>query len=1043
MKKSFDHHPHDMFVELSELKQTPYGPEWRETARWVKYEEDVEGVQANRWGKPHVAFLNFHSLFSLRKGLDRGAVLLDLEEKDLQGIATRVVEHMVACDQVPADQKEAVINTLLLRHRHVAEDQFKIARRESKTALDADGNLTTVTTNLDSSSTGNLSNNLRSSFKRANIQKVFSSHSIRRHSSFDQSQLNRVQSNGSIRERLFSIAGKPEDLNTFNPETGEGTLVQESFQNTELMKKLPDGAEATTVLVGAVDFLKQPTIAFVRLSEGIMMDNLVEVPIPVRFLFVLLGPYHTDMDYHEVGRSISTLMSDKHFHEVAYRAHSRSQLLSAINEFLNASIVLPPAEWSNTDLIPVDQIRDKAKEMMRRKETIRQKRLESEPVTPPPTEPDAPRSTLRNPRKPPPRDPLKRVGKPFYGIIQDVKERAPFFISDFRDGLSGQVLSAAIFIFFASLSPAITFGGMYGAKTEQLIGVGETLLVTCINGCIMALFSCQPLLILGATGPLMIFDLALYSFAHSYGMEFLPMRCWISIWMTAFVVLISAFEGVTIVKHLTRFTEEIFSTLVCLIFIYGALEKLIGIFMENPLLSDYCYEDANHTEILQPKVEIVDEVVLGNASHANASDTLAYQTINGTLDAAVNLTNSTVANLTAAAGNDTDAIGDAENINATIINGTLFNGTNAAGDLVDFASQPQPNTALLSLILMIGTFIIAFKLKKFRNSKYLGRGVRRALGDFGVPISIVLMVLLDYFIEDTYTDKLTMPVGIQPSNPEMRGWIINPFGIFQPLPVWVIFACAPASLLLFILIFIEENICQLILSKPEKNMKKGSGFHWDLFLSCAVNVVSGFMGAPFMTPACVRTISHVSALTVVDTKVAPGEPPKIVGAHEQRLSAFVVSALVGLSIFLSTLLNLVPNSVLYGVFLYMGISATAGIQFLERMILFIVPVKHHPNMPFVKSVSTRKMHFFTLVQLTMIVVLWVVKQSPAALCFPFVLMILVPIRLYLLPYLWNPAELHALDGGAPPSDDKDEPDFYEQSHNLGTIIHDEDHTHSS
>ncbi|KAK4327255.1 hypothetical protein Pmani_002273 [Petrolisthes manimaculis] len=88
------------------------------------------------------------------------------------------------------------------------------------------------------------------------------------------------------------------------------------------MKKIPEGAEATAVLVGAVDFLKQPTIAF--------------VPIPVRFMFVLLGPFHGEMDYHEVGRSISTLMSDKGFHEVAYRAHTRGQLLSAINEFLNS-----------------------------------------------------------------------------------------------------------------------------------------------------------------------------------------------------------------------------------------------------------------------------------------------------------------------------------------------------------------------------------------------------------------------------------------------------------------------------------------------------------------------------------------------------------------------------------------------------------------------------------------------------------------------------------------------------------------------------------
>lgn len=32
----------------------------------------------------------------------------------------------------------------------------------------------------------------------------------------------------------------------------------------------------------------------------------------------------------------------------------------------------------------------------------------------------------------------------------------------------------------------------------------------------------------------------------------------------------------------------------------------------------------------------------------------------------------------------------------------------------------QPNTALLSLVLMIGTFFLAFFLRKLRNSRFLG-----------------------------------------------------------------------------------------------------------------------------------------------------------------------------------------------------------------------------------------------------------------------------------------------------------------------------------
>lgn len=58
------------------------------------------------------------------------------------------------------------------------------------------------------------------------------------------------------------------------------------------------------------------------------MPSITEVPIPVRFLFILLGPKTADLDYHEVGRSIATLMSNRHFHNIAYKADDRKELLS-------------------------------------------------------------------------------------------------------------------------------------------------------------------------------------------------------------------------------------------------------------------------------------------------------------------------------------------------------------------------------------------------------------------------------------------------------------------------------------------------------------------------------------------------------------------------------------------------------------------------------------------------------------------------------------------------------------------------------------------
>lgn len=59
-------------------------------------------------------------------------------------------------------------------------------------------------------------------------------------------------------------------------------------------------------------------------------------------------------------------------------------------------------------------------------------------------------------------DPLKRTKKPFGGLVNDIKRRLPFYASDFLDGLNGQCVAAAIFIYFAALSAAITFGGLMG-----------------------------------------------------------------------------------------------------------------------------------------------------------------------------------------------------------------------------------------------------------------------------------------------------------------------------------------------------------------------------------------------------------------------------------------------------------------------------------------------------------------------------------------------------------------------------------------------------
>lgn len=95
---------------------------------------------------------------------------------------------------------------------------------------------------------------------------------------------------------------------------------------------------------------------------------------------MLLGPKLPNIDYHEVGRSIATLMANQQFHNIAYRADSRKELLSAINEFLDDSIVLPPGDWERQALLPIEEIKAKSERIRQRKENALQKAREAQGI---------------------------------------------------------------------------------------------------------------------------------------------------------------------------------------------------------------------------------------------------------------------------------------------------------------------------------------------------------------------------------------------------------------------------------------------------------------------------------------------------------------------------------------------------------------------------------------------------------------------------------------------------------------------------------------
>ena len=64
------------------------------------------------------------------------------------------------------------------------------------------------------------------------------------------------------------------------------------------------------------------------------------------------------LDCHEVGRSFSTLMSNPKFHTVCYKVEERKELLNAINDFLDESVVLPPGDWESRNLLSMSEMHE-------------------------------------------------------------------------------------------------------------------------------------------------------------------------------------------------------------------------------------------------------------------------------------------------------------------------------------------------------------------------------------------------------------------------------------------------------------------------------------------------------------------------------------------------------------------------------------------------------------------------------------------------------------------------------------------------------------
>jgi HCO3- transporter family len=512
------------------------------------------------------------------------------------------------------------------------------------------------------------------------------------------------------------------------------------------------------------------------------------------------------------------------------------------------------------------------------------------------------------------------------GLMEDVKRKSPHYKTDFTDGLTLKSMSSIVFLFFACLAPAVAFGGLLGLATNGQMGTMETVGATAIGGVIYALFSAQPLTIIGTTGPLLAFLKVLYDACSANGIAFLPVYSWVGLWSSLFLFLSSFFSLSNVVEYFTKFTDDIFSTLISVIFIMEALKDLVGKF-----------------------------------------------------------------------------------------------------------SSPEVSgmQAFVTLSVALTTFLTAKTLSGLRRSPFLVRKLREVVSDFAPTIGVMAGVSAAAVATKRYSISLPMlSVPAILSTTSGRPWLVDIFAVSNKIKLLCIFPALMATVLLFM----DQNITVRLIMSKENKLKKGSGLHLDMFVVAIVTAVTSLLGMPWMVAATVRSLAHMRSLkqyTTVDSTIdglknsaaaaLVGVEPSVsvpatvemTGVQEQRLTGLMIHSLIGFSIiYLRPFLKKIPNAVLTGLFLFLGVSSITTTDLFDRFKLFFIDNRDKPSgFSWSKGIETGRVKLFTTIQLALLASMWWIKGTKLGVFFPVLIGALAPVRIALEKLnIFTKKELDLLDG---------------------------------
>jgi hypothetical protein len=476
------------------------------------------------------------------------------------------------------------------------------------------------------------------------------------------------------------------------------------------------------------------------------------------------------------------------------------------------------------------------------------------------------------------------------------------------------IVSATAFSFVVQLIPALIFADLLERETEGRLAFAETLLSGGIIGIVYAIFSGQPLTLLGITGPVAILLGTSYSLAKTFESDYWPFFWWLCVW-TAIMHWITAVMGVVeFVWKITPFTTQIFEFFIAISFIYESIRDLV-----EPL------------------------------------------------------------------------------------------------HLQDTTTVEGRGAAYGALVIGMMTFCISWTLHFAETWVYFTRQVRTALVAYNMAIAVIVATALSYLPGINQTEgghglervNVKAPWNWRPTD-QTRGWLTDPF--FGIGPKGIFGALFPAFML-YLLFFIDHNISSILTQSPKYNLKKPSAYHWDFFVLGLTIVPCGILGLPPGSGLIPQAPLHTRALATKKYLQVDGVIKEMcTHVEEQRWSAFSQAALMFVALSSFEIISWIPKAALFGVFLYLGVSAMHGNDVWRNVsFMFMVP-KKRPRIKLLQNVGWRTIQCFTAIQVASAVLIFGIAQfADWGYVFPALVCACVPLRERVVSYFFTVEDLKYLD----------------------------------